>query len=219
MEFQTRVLIVCCNRLLRESIARIVNKRKDFEAVVSQTTSLGLQQEFAESKRGVVVCDSMQPVVEAGLCQQPSRIKLVLVAMDDSPESFIAAVKQGALGYVLREASAAEVSSAIRAVAAGEAVCPAKFTRLLFEAVAGQPSEPATSTDSERPRLTRREQELIPLIGRGLTNKEIANMLNVSEQTVKSHVHRLLRKMRVEDRHSVGRSYSLNSRVANPFSI
>jgi len=219
VEFQTRVLIVCCNRLLRESIARIVNKRKDFEAVVSQTASQALQEEIAESRRGVVVCDSIQPVAEAGLCQQPSRIKLVLVAMDDNPETFIAAVRQGALGYVLREASAAEVSSAIRAVAAGEAVCPAKFTRLLFEAVAGQPSEPPANADPERPRLTRREQELVPLIGRGLTNKEIASLLNVSEQTVKSHVHRLLRKMRAEDRHSVGRSSNQSSHAANPFSI
>lgn len=202
MELQTRVLVLCCNRLLRESIARIVNKRKDFAAVVAQTLRPGLQ-EIADLGLGVAVCDSLQLMAEAGLPQAKPAIKLVMVAMEDSPEIFLTAVRQGALGYVLRDASAAEVVSAIRAVAAGEAVCPGKFTKLLFGTVAAQPAHSETIPNSERPRLTRREQELIPLIGRGLTNKEIAYQLNVSEQTIKSHVHRLLRKVRAEDRQSL----------------
>jgi DNA-binding NarL/FixJ family response regulator len=203
MELQTRVFILCCNRLLRESIARIVNKKKDFEAVVWQPTAAVFPLGLEESNPGVMVCDSMQLVEDVRVGHEKPSPKLVMVAMDDSPEIFLTAVRQGALGYVLKDASAAEVVSAIRAVSAGEAVCPARFTKLLFETVAGQPVESETVRHSERPKLTRREQELIPLIGRGLTNKEIANQLNLSEQTIKSHVHRLLRKVRAEDRQSL----------------
>ena len=208
MEAQTGVFILCCNRLLRESITRIVSKRTNFHVTASQSSGTVSADEIIESKADVVVCDSLPFVLEATGsinrhqgAQQP--VKSILVAMDDNPENFLMAVRQGILGYVLQEASAAEVLSAIRCVAGGEAVCPPRFAKVLFEYVASQPEESNASPAGARPRLTRREQQLIPLISRGLTNKEIANQLNVSEHTIKSHVHRILRKAGVGDRQSL----------------
>jgi two-component system NarL family response regulator len=123
--------------------------------------------------------------------------------MDEDQAHFLTAVRRGVLGYVLRDASAIDVVAAIRAVAIGEAVCPPRFARVLFDCVASQSAELPNSRARAQLGLTRREQQLIPLIGRGLTNKEIAGELSLSEQTVKNHIHRILRKVGVDDRLSV----------------
>ena len=216
MESQIGVLIVCCNRLLRESIARIATKKGGFQVIGAQPIGSTSAQEIAESGPDVVVLDSLQFVLEEEICfsetlSHKRAVKCVLVAMDDDQRNFLRAVRRGVLGYVLQEASAADVVAAIRAVAAGEAVCPPRFARVLFDYIASQPAEFRASRTREQLGLTRREQELIPLIGRGLTNKEIANQLNVSEQTVKSHIHRILRKVGVEDRSGVSRAWHMHT--------
>lgn len=127
----------------------------------------------------------------------------LLLAMEDDPVQFLRAVRRGALGYVLQDASAADVVTGIRAVAEGQAVCPPQFIRLLFDYVASQKDEMPSSMRRRRWGLTRREQQLIPLIERGLSNKEIAGYFHLSEQTVKNHVHRILRKIGVPDRLSI----------------
>ena len=113
------------------------------------------------------------------------------------------AVRNGVLGYVLQDASAVDVVSAVRAVAQGEAVCPPRMTRALFDYVARLSNRARNANASTEKNLTRREQELVPMIGNGLTNKEIAARLNLSEETIKSHIHRILRKVGVEDRRGV----------------
>ena len=111
--------------------------------------------------------------------------------MEDVPAQFLRAVRRGAVGFLLQDASAADALSAIRSVADGQAVCPPQYVRILFEYV-GTQSEGMPTRD--RRWLSRREQQLIPLIERGLSNKEIANHFHLSEQTVKNHIHRILRK-------------------------
>lgn len=96
-----------------------------------------------------------------------------------------------------------DVVSAIRAVAEGQAACPPRYARLLFDLVAVQAPELPNSRRHGQWGLTRREQQLIPLIGRGLSNKEIANHFTLSEQTVKNHIHRIMRKVGVSDRLSI----------------
>lgn len=210
MDGQARVAVLCGNRLLRESIARILSKRTSFQLAASQSFATLCANGVEESGADVIVCDSLPFVVgdrPGPLLDRAGKhsIKSVLVAMDDDVENFVTAVRHGVLGYVLQEASAAEVVSAIRSVAAGEAVCPAQFIRVLFEHVASQPPESNARPTSEQLGFTRREQQLIPLINRGLTNKEIANQLNIGEQTVKSHIHRILRKAGTPNRQSLSR--------------
>jgi two-component system, NarL family, response regulator DevR len=207
VENRTNVLVLCCNRLLRESITRILNKKTDFQVIVSQNSAPGSPPDVAESKADVVVLDSLQPLSEGSLSgsNQPDgwKMKCVLVAMEDDPKCFLTAIRLGALGYVLQEASAVEVVTAIRAVAKGEAVCPSRYVRILFDYFVSRTTASPTSRTRAQTGLTRREQQLIPLIERGMTNKEIASQLNLSEQTVKNHIHRILRKVGVEDRLSV----------------
>jgi DNA-binding NarL/FixJ family response regulator len=101
---------------------------------------------------------------------------------------------------LLKDASAADVISSVRSVADGRAVCPSSLCMPLFRAVARQ----WTSFPSARIKiefgLTRRQQQLVPLIAQGFTNKEIACRLNLSEQTVKDHIHQILRRVGASDR-------------------
>jgi two-component system, NarL family, response regulator DevR len=208
MGSRTKVLILCVNRLLRESIARILAKRTDFEIITAPVEPGAPIEPVRDSGADVLVLDSLDLLhdnfaspLTTGTDEQS--VKSVLIAMTDDRSSFLTSIRRGARGYVLQNASATDVVSAVRSVAEGHAVCPPHYTEVLFDYVATQTTELPNSQKRAQWGLTRREQQLIPLIGRGLSNKEIANHLNISEQTVKNHIHRILRKVGVVDRLSI----------------
>jgi DNA-binding NarL/FixJ family response regulator len=202
------VLISCSNRLLRESVARILGKKTEFQVAfspVGAAPSDRAKREVAEKCADAVVLDSLQFLQEAS-CEGSIRGRnrhYLLVAMEDDQRTFLTAVRLGALGYVLQDASALEVVNAIRSVAQGEGVCPARYVKLLYDYLMVRTATGPNGHVRSQLGLTRREQQLIPLIERGMTNKEIANELNLSEQTIKNHVHRILQKVGVDDRLSV----------------
>jgi two-component system, NarL family, response regulator DevR len=208
MEDKPRVVIVCGNRLLKESIARILRKKNDFEIVATLALCSASWDEIIGSGADVLVLDSLEFLPRRQASPSPARAprscpQCLLIAMEDDPNRFVTAIRRGARGYVLQDASAADVMSAIRAVAEGHAVCPPVYARVLFDLVVTQNDELPNTRRRTKWGLTRREQQLIPLIGRGLSNKEIASHLKVAEQTVKNHIHRMLRKLGVTDRLSV----------------
>jgi DNA-binding NarL/FixJ family response regulator len=208
MASKPKVFILCVNRLLRESIARILTKRTDFEIVVAQADPPTFSEHARDSSADVLVLDSLDFLLgnfdsSFAASTHSQAVKTVLIAMTDDRTSFLAAIRRGARGYVLQNASAVDVVSAVRAVAEGHAVCPSHYTEVLFDYVATQTAELPNSRKHAQWGLTQREQQLIPLIGRGLSNKEIANYLSLSEQTIKNHVHRILRKVGVSDRLSI----------------
>jgi DNA-binding NarL/FixJ family response regulator len=205
MDDRTAVLIHCCNRLLRELIARLLGKRGEFEVRACDGQACRSLDNVLSSRADVVVLDSFELYLEGANPGCPKAVrpvvrpKYVLVAMEDDHAKFLAAVRSGALGYVLQDASAADVVAAIRTVAGGQASCPPAYSRVLFDCVAGRGPDAPTSRRAQWG-LTRREQQLIPLIGRGLTNKEIAAHLSLSERTIKNHIHRILKKVGASDR-------------------
>jgi DNA-binding NarL/FixJ family response regulator len=156
----------------------------------------------------VVVIDSIAPVLaEDGVVRELRRlnhaIRVVMVGMEIDAGIFLRVIQAGVVGYVLKDASALEVARTIRAVAAGEAVCPGALSIALFEwVVRNKPALPCLRFKNSLG-LSRREQQLVGLIQQGLTNKEMANQLSLSEQTVKNHVHRMLRKVGAPDRLSI----------------
>ncbi len=203
-----RVVIVFHNRLLRDSIARILGKRTEFEVVAAPNSETLSLHEGIEDLSDVLLLDSLEYLFDSArqkLEGWSSRaFRPLLLAMEDDPSLFLRAVRRGAWGYVLQDASAADVVAAVRSVAQGQAVCPPQFTRFLFEYIATQTEEMPSSSRRKRWGLTRREQQLVPLIERGLSNKEIAGYFHLSEQTVKNHIHRILRKTGVSDRLGIG---------------
>jgi len=211
-ENQVGIFILCRNGLLRESLARILNRKPDLRVVGAHSMPPKSKVELANLGVDVIVLDSLQFLLEQDLNlpnQHPDvgSWKSLAIAMEDDQRHFLTAVQYGVSGYVLREASAIEVVAAIRDVAQGYAVCPPSMTKVLFDFVVSQAPGLPNNRNRCQMALTNREQQLIPLIGRGLTNKEIASELQLSEQTVKNHVHRILRKVGVEDRLSVFEAY------------
>lgn len=208
-----RVFLLTESRLLGEALARILKKRGEFNVVAASCLAPESCAEIAAARPDVLLADTT--LIRAGeiqLLPELKRIlpklKILLVGMDCDKELFLRAVKAGIGGYLLKDASASDVASAIRSVACNEAVCPPLLCLVLFQQIA-QEGERGVEGGSlvlqaHHPLgLTRREQQLVEMIGRGLTNKEIASLLNLSEQTIKNHVHRMLRKVGASDRLSV----------------
>jgi DNA-binding NarL/FixJ family response regulator len=205
MESVIRVFVLSDNRLFREALVRILSKKNDIETVASRQCGCDAVEDIFDLSPDVLLLDSASFLFREGSRlsreqREAQKIKLLLVGMQEDEELFLEVVRQGAMGFVPREASAMDVVAAIRAAAQGEAVCPARLCKRLFDFVAQHAAEHPRERETPDPGLTRREEQLLPLIGRGLTNKEIAAQLNLSEKTVKNHVHRILRKMGLENR-------------------
>jgi two-component system response regulator DevR len=199
------VFLLAENRLLREALLRILLKKDDIQVVGAGSYGSDVLQQIVSTRANVVVLDSISSVLgEPGVVREIHHlnpaIRVVLVGMETDEAIFLRVVQAGAVGYVLKDASAMEVARTIRAVAAGEAVCPAALSVALFQWVARhKPAIPSLHLKNSLG-LSRREQQLVGLIQHGLTNKEMASRLNLSEQTVKNHVHRMLRKVGAPDR-------------------
>lgn len=190
------VYIIAANRLLREALTRRLRQRAQID-VVGASESLPPSWPVPAPQVFLVsggTSGQGGPELARALLQRLPNVSVVLFGMEEDLEAFFQAVRAGVAGYLLSEASAAELVEAVRAVARGEAVCPPRLCRALFRWVAHQAAVPNPQLQA-RHGLTRREQQLLPLLARGLTNKEIANQLCLAEQTVKNHVHRILRKL------------------------
>jgi DNA-binding NarL/FixJ family response regulator len=200
-----QVFILAENRLLREALTRILSKKNDIKVVGACAFAPDVVQQVSSAGPDVLLSDSAAVALsELRLVTEVRTaipgLKVVMIGMDADQETFLRAVRDGIAGFVLKDASAMEVATAVRSVANGEAVCPPSLCLSLFELVANQKTSPASFVIKHNLGLTRREQQLVQMISRGLTNKEIALQLNLSEQTVKNHVHRMLRKLGATDR-------------------
>jgi DNA-binding NarL/FixJ family response regulator len=200
-----QVYILAENRLLREALTRILNKKSDMQVTGASAFTSDIVQQIAAVAPHVLLSDSAAVALsELRLVSEVRSaipgLKVVMIGMESDRETLLRGVRDGIMGYVLKDASAMEVAAAVRSVANGEAVCPPTLCPALFQQVAEQNSHPAPFVIRHNLGLTRREQQLVQMISHGLTNKEIASQLNLSEQTVKNHIHRMLRKLGASDR-------------------
>jgi two-component system, NarL family, response regulator DevR len=199
------VFILAENRLLREALTRILNKKPDIRVVGAAGFGPEIAQQIAQLAPAVLLSDSAAVAFSelrlfSELRSTIPGLKVVMIGMEADQGTFLGAVRDGVAGYVLKDASAMEVAAAVRSVANGEGVCPPTLCLTLFEQVAKQKTQPRQFFVRHGLGLTRREQQLVHLISEGLTNKEIAAQLRLSEQTVKNHIHRMLRKLGASDR-------------------
>ncbi len=216
--------LVAENCLLREALVRVLRKREDIVVAGAIAFSLSALDKVSSANPDVVLFDSASIALAGPCCVSRMRragqnSKAVMVGMEEDEATFLRAVGEGVLGYVLKDASAAEIVRVIRAVAAGEAVCPPKFSLSLFQSAAQYISLSIKPPHTAKFGLSRREHQLVGLIRFGLSNKEIGSRLNLSEQTVKNHVHRILRKVGANDRVEMVElcdSHSENAGLSDP---
>ena len=199
------VFLLAENRLLREALMRLLTKKNDIRVVGANPYLPEVHKEIMAAQPSIIMLDSCgltfsnSSLISTLQASIPG-VRIVMVDMDSDESTFLKAVREGVVGYVLKDASAVEVAATVRAVAGGEAVCPQAMSKVLFRAAARQGISTSTFSWGAELGLSRREQQLVGLLRERLTNKEIAAQLDLSEQTVKNHVHNMLRKVNASDR-------------------
>ena len=188
MSEKINVFLLTEKRLLREALSRIFGENSDLNLVGALPVSPQIVEEISNSDADVLLASANiltdLHIIPEVLNATPG-LRVVLVGMDLDENVFLCAIAAGVLGYVLRDASSLEVADAVRAVARDEAVCPPSLCRVLFDFVAQQQFKPTCLRAKHPYGLSYREQQLVEMMGRGMSNKEIATFLNLSEQTVR----------------------------------
>jgi DNA-binding NarL/FixJ family response regulator len=196
------VAIVDDNRLVREALAAMLGRLPDVEVVAAASAN---GQVLDRATPDVLLLDAGlgdedSLSVAAAIAKRRSATKVVIMDLMPTNEDIVQFVNAGVAGFVLKDATFDEFVATIRAVAAGEKVLPPRMTETLFSQIALGGDSRGRERVLEDVRMTRREREVIELIGEGLSNKEIAQRLNIASHTVKSHVRNVMEKLALHTR-------------------
>lgn len=199
-----RVLIVDDQMMVREGFSVLLNAQPDIEVVGEAVDGREAIAQVAALRPDVVLMDIRMPEVNGleatrEIVAADADAKVLVLTTFDLDEYVYQALRAGASGFLLKDASARQLGDAVRIVAAGEALlAPAVTKRLIAEfSRLGTPRAPAQDRVGD---LTDRETEVLVLVAQGLSNAEIAAHLVVAESTVKTHVSRVLVKLGLRDR-------------------
>ena len=206
------VFVAADNRLLREALAHMLVKKGSVEVTGLDSVAPLEAEHVAQTNANVLLLtsrgtlnDDLQ-VIQQVRATAPG-VRILLLGMARNAAEFLQCVRVGISGYLLHDASSEEVLEGVRAVHAGEAVCPGTLCAALFRYFESEAASLPCASARRRLGLTRREQQIVPLIAKGLTNKEIANHFSLSEQTVKNHLYRMKHKVGAEDRLDIVQLY------------
>ena len=200
-----RVFVAAENRLLREALSRVLTKDAGIEVIATDCAATFHTDVLLEARPDILLLTSRGSLPEdlsaiRQIRAAAPRVRILLIGMAKDEREFLQCVRAGISGYLLRDASAGEVLQGVRAIHAGEAVCPGALCAVLFRYFESDASSLPCASSRRRLGLSRRELQLMPLIAQGLTNKEIASHFSLSEQTVKNHLYRMKHKIGAEDR-------------------
>lgn len=202
-----RIALVDDQPLVRAGFAMVIDSQDDMEVVAQASDGAAAVEELRSRTADVVLMDVRMPRmdgIEATariLAQAPAdrAPKIIVLTTFDLDEYVVSAIRAGASGFLLKDAQPEDLLGAIRTVHRGDAVIAPSATRRLLERVVSTP-EPAQQDTSVLDPLTEREREVLILMGRGFSNREIGAELFVAEATVKTHVGRVLAKLGARDR-------------------
>lgn len=196
------VAIIDDNLMVRQALATLLGTLPDLRVVFAGGGDApGLTESAPDVfllDAGLGDRDSLR--FAASLRQANPKAKIVMMDLLPASEDVKEYVNAGVSGFALKDASFEEFVSTIRAVAAGQSVLPARMTESLFSQIAREASGGERLRVLEDIRMTPRELEVIAIIGEGLSNKEIAQRLNIATHTVKSHVRNVMEKLALHSR-------------------
>ncbi|WP_344334329.1 MULTISPECIES: response regulator transcription factor [Brevibacterium] len=199
-----RVAVVDDQAMVREGFGALLDAQPDLAVVGSADDGAGAVDLVRRTRPDVVLMDIRMPhmngldATRAVLAMPGEKHpKVIILTTFDADEYVFSALRAGASGFLLKDATAEELVSAVRIVAAGDALLSPRITRTLIADYASRPAPRRTQTLSE---LTERELDVMKLVATGRSNAEIAEDLFLSEQTVKTHVSRVLSKLGLRDR-------------------
>jgi two-component system response regulator NreC len=197
-----RVLLADDHTILRDGIRALIDGQDDMVVIGEAEDGQTTVRLVAKLQPDVVVMDIAMPLLNGleatrQIQRDFPRVKVLILTMHENEEYIRQVLAAGALGYVLKDAAARDLLGAIRAVNEGEAVLSPAITRLVIEDyLRWGEIQPVDNSDG----LTSREREVLQLIAEGYTNKEIAEILNLSVKTIQSHRTNLMNKLDLHDR-------------------
>lgn len=204
-----RVLVVDDQAMVREGFAALLGAQDDIEVVGQAENGARAVEMAREHRPDVVLMDVRMPVMDgleaarqilSGAPEESeSAIHVLMLTTFDVDDYVYDALRLGASGFLLKDALADELVAAVRIVASGEALLAPSVTKRLIEQFAVAGAKPVLSRE-RLDGLTERELEVMTLLGRGFSNQEIAAELFIAQQTVKTHVSKILAKLQLRDR-------------------
>ena len=195
-----RIFIVDDHELVREGLKTILQPEPDFEVVGESGSADELDALVARTQPDIVLLDARLPGVGGPeacrrLSQSQPQVKVIVVSTFSDDELVDACISAGAKGYVIKDIERFDLKQSIRAVHRGEGVLAPSIAGRLLDRMRAQQSPSAG-----RPPLNQSQLDILRLIAEGFSNREIAERVHLSENTVKSHVQEIFRKLEVRNR-------------------
>ena len=193
------VLIVDDHAIVRQGLRTLLELQEEIEVLGEASNGLESVEQTRQLLPDVVLMDLVMPEMDGIEATRRIRAlspntKVIILTSFSEDEKVFPSIKAGALGYLLKDVSPADLVKAIQAASRGEAQLHPEIARKLMDELSTRPSKPAPDD------LTERELEVLRLIARGRSNREIATELVLSEKTVKTHVSNILSKLHLSDR-------------------
>jgi two-component system, NarL family, response regulator len=187
-----RVLVADDHPVVREGLILLLEREPDLQVIAQASNGREAVEEFVDQRPDVALVDLRMPVMDGietvlSICERDSAARIGIITSYQNEEDIYRALRAGALGFVLKDATPDELSSCVHALAQGKTWIPPQVGAMLAKRVA----------DRE---LTRRETDVLRVVAEGKSNKEIGLTFNISEATVKVHITHILEKLRVTGR-------------------
>ena len=204
-----KVMITDDQRLMREGLKTILDLEQDLTVVELAENGRDALNKIAEAQPDVILMDIRMPIMNGVECtgiikQQYPKIKVLILTTFDDDEFIIDALKNGAVGYMLKDLSSEKLVGAIKDAYNGNSIMQPEIAAKVISHITGSTLGPihnnAVLEQSSMSELTEREKNVLQLVGKGMSNAEIAKKLYISEGTVKNYISNLYSKLEVNDR-------------------
>ena len=199
-----RIAIADDHTIFRDGLRKLLSLETDFEVRAEAKDGSEVLDVLRQSEPDVLLLDLKMPGLDGiavlqRIQNQKLKTKIIVLTASDDEGEYVQAMKYGTSGIVLKQTATELLIKSIRKVHQGEIWLDAKTTAAVMRQFAA-PGEMGGPRERERPRLSNREREIVALVAQGFKNKEIAERMFISEQTVKNHLHNIFDKLGVSDR-------------------
>jgi DNA-binding NarL/FixJ family response regulator len=202
-----RILLVEDHILFQESLGRLLDSQSDMTVVGGATSVEEAVAKARQFKPDVILMDFTLPdgtgveATESILAELPAT-RVIFLTIHEEDQKIFEAIRHGAVGYLPKNVTSSRLLGYLRGLERGEVAIQPDFTARILKEFANMPIR-EDKTDEDTSRLTPRQREILRELKRGATNRQIAARLVISEQTVKNHVSRVLKKLNIKSRHEL----------------